>query len=197
MKKSKRLHRTDHLPTSSCKRSLWTPPRRKIARYKLFIHGRLWRSWISFSRNGHSFGFTKLKVRNRERITILRGNHESRQTTQVFCLVSMYVYISYFLSFFGDLFEFWLTHAAQLWPLFDLICCEIINSRVVVLLINCFPDFAPTMPLICVSWLASWYINHPNKHFKYYKRALIAIFLNNVFVVVLVGVLDFVSAKEQ
>ena len=105
----------------------------------------------------------------------------------------MYVYL---FLLFGDLFEFWLTHAAQLWPLFDLICCEIINSRVVVLLINCFPDFAPTMPLICVSWLASWYINHPNKHFKYYERALIAIFLNNVFVVVLVWVLDFVSVRN-
>ena len=50
---------------------------------------------------------------------------------------------------------------------------------------------------MCPGWHHDIGINHPNKHFRYYQRALIAIFLNNVFVAVLVGVLDFISAKEQ
>lgn len=46
-----------------------------------------------------------LKVRYRDRITILRGNHESRQITQV--LVGLYYFV----------FKFNVAHLMQLWVL--------------------------------------------------------------------------------
>ena len=86
------------------------PNWRKVSRHKLPFHGRLCRQGLLQRRNGsdlfkHTFHGRKflqimlvsdewcdiiqvtllvsLKVRFRERITILRGNHESRQITQV------------------------------------------------------------------------------------------------------------------
>lgn len=62
---------------------------RTYSRYKLFIHGRLCWSRFIFSHLGHHSVETvtlliALKVRHKDRLTILRGNHESRQITQVY-----------------------------------------------------------------------------------------------------------------
>lgn len=44
-----------------------------------------------------------LKVRYRDRITILRGNHESRQITQVYDIYIIQLWLSYHISFDGCL----------------------------------------------------------------------------------------------